>query len=354
MTRASDWRPVVAVLRLAIDGPGAAEPDRDAGWRPALTAARAGGVLLRVVDALLAAGERLPDELEPAVRAERERAACVLRQVAAVSQACESAGIAYVLPKAFAHLPDVGSDIDLLVSSRPAEDARIVAGLRATAVRGDVRHRLEGSTVYRLDGCPAPLDVHHGRLGAVGEHAALSAMLLRDARRVVVGGVASMAPPPEQSLVVHALGSVYGRFALRLSDVVHAVALVRAGALDWHAVAGLAARAGVRAGVGCHLAYVDQVHRVAYGRPLLGDASAGRLLPLDGWGAVELRGGAFPVPVARAATRLHACRVAAAIGSNRWGVVCRLSLLPVLGVAAATRRRLRAGFLPSLTPRTTS
>jgi hypothetical protein len=325
------------VLRVLLDRRDSPRPARapEAPWDEWAAVLQRNAVLLRVaehVDLRSHAG------FAAAVLDERARVARVLQLMRHVALACEHHGIPYVFPKALAHYPDAGSDIDLLVPVAPDGDRLILGGTLVAPGGIGLAHLLSATRVYRIWDTGLVLDIHHGRVGQLGEHRELAARLIASRRRVTAADVAWWASAPEDALVLQGLDRVAGRRSFRLGDVVSTIRTVRAG-LDWDAVLRTARAVGGLPSLWCYLSYVAQISREALGRelalPPLGMAAATR------WGRAEFKGGLFRFPAVRVSGAVYASAFGAALAAGRWAGAGRLLLLPVLAAATLGRRAAR-------------
>ena len=347
MTPRSQARMATAVLQLLVDGVDPLLPD--ALWDDWVAVLERNAVLLRVADQLHALGRPLPPPVAAAAARARARGERVLHLMRRVADACERHGIPHVFPKGLPHHPDVGGDVDLLVPVPTNVDPLIVDGLGATLQGPGFSHALSGSRVYHVAGPPPglDLDIQHGRVGRLGEHPELAALLVDNRRRVFVAGVAWWVPTPEDALVLQGLDRLAGRGSFRIADVVSTIRAVRDG-LDWDVVLRTASATGVLPGVSCYLSYVSQIHRETLGRELT-------LPPLGvpraaGWGRAEFVRGAFRFPAVRVNGELYARAFGAAVAHRRWVGVCRLLLLPLVAATALVRRATRALVAGALQP----
>lgn len=309
----------------------------DVDWNALMEIARDNGVLLRLNDRLAALGaNRLPAFLT-AVEAERRRVVAVFDLVRRVGDACGAGGIPHVFAKASRHYPDVGQDVDVLVAAEAADVDRVFRDeLSAVPAPRAFSSRLSGTTTYTVAGCPAPLDVQHGRLGAAGEHDWYAAELVRGRRRMTVGGVQMFAPSPEDSLVLQGLQRVYGRLSIRISDVVSTVQLVRCQALDWDYILRTVTLLGVLPGLRCYLSYVSQIHGEIAGESLLPRELVG-----GRWGMLSFYRDGYRFPAIAVNARIYASAVATKIRSREWSSAARICALPAVAVTSAVRRVAR-------------
>ena len=335
--RALDRRAAGLILRTMLGRDLSAEDIERVGWDRVAKLAATNGVLLRFA-ARLDPRILIPASVKLAVDAEGRRAAAALRIVGRVSEICTREQVPFLFPKALQHLPDVGTDLDLLVGERfDAIDAVLARELGGVPVAPSLGSRIAGTSTYLLPDGP-PLDIQHGRLGAVGEHSAFPTLLLTRSRRRVIDGMELLVPSPEDQLVLQGLQRVYGKRRIRLSDIAYTVTTIRRDALDWDYITAQARRAGVADGLGCYLSYVDQVHRELMSESLL-EEHVRRRMPLSGWGRLDFRGGYFRYPTLRVGARVYPAMMAAHLRRGNWSGAGRLCLVPVLGMASAIRTR---------------
>lgn len=339
MTPRSEARLPTAVLRLLLDRRD--PPLADAPWHDWVVVLERNAVLVRVADRLEALGQRLPPSVSIPAALARARSESVLRLMGRVTDACERHGVPHVFPKALPHLPDVGSDIDLLVALPTNVDTLIVDGLGATLRGPGLGHALSGSRVYHIPGSDLDLDIQHGRVGRLGEHRELATRLVQNRRRVSMAGRDWWVPAPEDALVLQGLNRLSGRRSFRIADVVSTINAVRDG-LDWDAVRRTADATGILPALACYLSYVSQIHREALGRELA-------LPPLGvpraaGWGRAEFHRGAFRFPAVRVNGELYVRAFGSAVTHGRWLGAGRLLLLPLVAATALTGA-LAAGAL---------
>jgi hypothetical protein len=350
MTPTSEQRHATFVLRTLLDdvvGPESTALD----WPLLERLAERNAVLVRLADRLERGGVQLPPAFAAARAAARARAEVALDVIAAVSAACARHGIAFLFPTALDHYPDLGQDLDLLVLSQSeASDAAALGALVATRRDGGLRDRLAGATTYRLEPSGLLVDIHHGRLGIIGEQTWYPATLIANRRPRTIGTRDCFVPSVEDQMVLQGMRRVYGRRSFRLTDVVATVTALRVPGLDWGYVIRTARALGMLPGLSCYLSYVDQIHRALYGRDLIPEAPRGRLT-LGGWGRVAFRGAAYRFPAARVGGRLYWQELGTALATRNWSAASRLGLLPAVLVVEQVRRLTRPhGGSPAPTP----
>jgi hypothetical protein len=328
-------------LRVLLGGAAPAAGDVD--WPGLLAVARRNGVLVRLGHRFEETGTRFPAAFAGAVREGRQRVRERLDLLRRIARLCSENGIAFMFPKAFQHYPDMGDDIDLFVLSGGSRvDGLIARTFHAARERRGLGDCIAGTVNYRVPGCAAPLEIHHGRMGSLGEHRGYLEVLVKYARRGTIDGTEFLVPRPEDQLVVQGMQKVYGRRRLKIADVIATIGSVRQDDLDWNYILTTAGRLGTSAGLGCYLGYVDQVHRALFGAALL-PAGLGKVLALDGWGRVEFRDGYYRFPSVWVAGRLYLKKFCAAARAGDWTGAGRLCLLPLLGLTAVLRGLRRRG-----------
>jgi len=334
------------VLRLLLEGATPARLPEGVGWEALLRVAARNVVLVRTADALEAAGVCMPDFFVEAVERARRRARAVVETVRRVGRACERNGVRFIFAKAFQHYPDAGLDIDLFVLSRSrATDALILEGTAAVPHATNLFGRLAGVSNYRVAGCESLLEIHHGRMGLLGEHGSHVSLLIRNATRADETGLLS--PSDQDVLVVQGMQRVYRHSFIRLCDIVCTVSLLRRARMDWDYVLRTTRQLGTEHGLRCYLGYVEQVHRKVFGRGLLPRWLRDELRT-DGCGRVEFREGVYRFPRVRVAGRIYLGKVRAAVRSGNWDGASRLCLLPLVTAAAVLGRFGRVAHSTSL------
>lgn len=334
MIETPEQRHATLALRLLLDEGAPPMGDAAVDWRLLLALARENSVLVRLAARLDRVGLRPPTFVTAEAQPAGARALAALAVVRQIGERCTRHGIEFLFPKALQHFPDTGSDLDLLVLTPDRNvDALILEGLAATLRARDLRDRMAGTAHYWLRGSGLVIDVHHRRLGLVGEFPSYAAALLRERRRrCVVAGEEWFAPAPEDQLLLQGMTRLAVRRSFSIADVVATVAIVRANRLDWRYLVSAARVMGVLPGLSCYLTYVDQIHRALWDRGLL-PPEAPRDLTLDARGRVAFRARRYRFPTIRVRNRLYWRQLGTAAGSGDWRSVCRLCRVPALVVA---------------------
>jgi hypothetical protein len=324
----------LVVLRLLLDDPQLDLDEVD--WAAVRAVAEHTGVIVRVADAVARHHERLPERLADSAAQACGRTQRVLEIVDQLSAVCIKRGIAHAVMKTAERYPDTGRDIDLLVSTS-RRDTPILNSLPAVARKRTWRHQLAGSSTYTA-AHGIVIDIWHGRLGSLGEHARFARLVLERARPVPVGVTTFVAPSSEDHLLLIAAQQMYTRPAFRLSDVYWTMAALRDQKINWDYLFATALSMGLVSAVGTYLQYVDGVYVRLFNRSLIDAHVTARF---HGFFQEAAARGSERFPNPRAAARLFLQHFRATLESGRWHSAARLSLLPVVAAAALTHRPRR-------------
>ena len=301
-----------AALRLLLEDP-RLDPD-ELDWAALRRVADAGRVIVRLADRFARRGETVPPAFGAAAVRARSRTERLVTLIAHVGDACRRHGVPHAFLKVVERYPDSGRDLDLLLAPRAVDvDRLLLRDLPVAPEPRGWRGRLTGAATYRVAG-DLVLDVHHGRLGQFGEHAAYALGLLQRVRTVALPGTVCLAPPEEDHLLLLAMTQVYTRPAFRLADVYWTLATLRERLFAWDALVPTARAIGVLPALLSYVEHVDEVHR-----RLFSDAP-----PLR-----------FPRP--RQTGRLYFRQVRHRLATHDWAGAARLSCAPVVALASGVR-----------------
>jgi hypothetical protein len=329
------------ILQLLLTGAPNAPALVELDWEVLLRLAKRNGVLVRLADRLQKATAVPPRFFGEAVEAERRRNREAIALIRKVSRMCAQNGIEFIFAKAFQHYPDMGRDVDLFVWSRAAEVDKLIAGaLPASPHKGNLVNWAAGTVKYTVNGCSLPLEVHHGRMGNLGEHSFYVGTLITNARHADIEGTDFLVPSSEDQVVIQGMDKVYGRRYLRLSDIVSTVSIVRWDRLDWGYIIQTAKRLCTLPGLCCYLSYMNQIHGDLFGSDLFSPPRR-EALDLNGWGRLWFRGGFYRFPTVGVAVRVYWKKFWAALVSRDWQSAARLCLLPPVAAGAVWRRLRR-------------
>lgn len=308
-------------------------------WDAFIPLARKNLLSIRFDEALKKKGIKPSGNFSAFVQKEHASAQIVKSLITTLSEKCRKNDIEFVMTKAFQHYPDVGRDIDLFLSERNKDiDQTILESFKATSLSLDFGTWMGGKTAYDLAGCPYPLEIHHGRMGDLGEHNLFPSLFIKNRKEAEIDGIKTFVLAPEDQLLVQVIQRIYNHYSFRLSDVAKSFQLLKEN-LDWNYVFATARRIGVYGGLSCLLSYMDQIHESLFGKKIV-PSEAERALS-SGWGKVEFKDGIYRFPTANVLSRVYSRRFFSQILARNWAGVGRLSLLPVSAFLACFRSPIK-------------
>lgn len=325
------------ILRLLLNDEMDPVEQRTILWGELLHIAAQNGVLIRVVDKLENLGVVSRHFFSASVGEMRSRNQKKLELIDRISGGCVDADVQFIFPKVFQNYPDMPGDIDLYISPRsPAVDAVILRGLRAVPVHRKLRNRIDGTANYQLPDCDSLLEIHHGRIGMLGEHKFYIKQIIDQGTWVRLEGLDFLIASPEDQLILQALQRVVQRSYLRLSDVVSTITLLRRDVLDWDYILKTVNDLNTFYGLSSYLSFVEQINSNTFTS----------LLPPNLMKAViskrpetiEFREGFYRFQRLRVGSRGYANKFCSAVLSENWAVAGRLSLLPLLALTTVSRK----------------
>jgi hypothetical protein len=326
------------ILRLLLDGVLPPDEKPNIIWGDLLHIAAQNGVLIRVVDQLETLGLEPRHFFSAAVKEMRARNQRKLALIARLSEKCADANVDFIFPKAFQNYPDMPGDIDLhLAQHSPNVDAIMLAGLHARPLKRTLRNRIEGTANYLIPGCESVLEIHHGRIGLLGEHTSYASKIIENSKYIRAETDEFLMPSPEDQLILQALQRVVQRSYLRLSDVICTIALLRRNALNWNYIFRTVNDLNIVYGLTCYLSFVEQIHRETFHSSLL-PARLIRSVARQKWAQIEFKNGFYRFPRLKVGSRGYVNKFCSAVISENWAVARRLSLLPVLALMTIVRK----------------
>ena len=272
-----------------------------------------------------------------AVEGERDRIRRTIELVEKLSALCAEAKIPHIFPKAFQHYPDMGHDVDLFVldCSRKV-DTIITRNFRVSPSNGSLLNALSGKTSLKIEDYPSPVEIHHGRMGHVGEHNRYPVILMENKKDYSIDGVTVPVPSPEDSLIIQAMQRIYGHMCIRLSDVINTISLVQRNDLNWDYLLGVTGEIGISCGLCCYLSYIEQIYRLLSRSPLFCEPLRGKL-QLNGWGGVWFSEGYYRFPTFKTLSIVYLRKFIHETLMHNWESAGRLTLLPLAGVLTRLR-----------------
>lgn len=332
--RTRERPPLGQVLLRLLAGDPRIDPD-DLDWSAVLPLAQKHRLVMRLMDWFALRGEPAPEPFRVvAVQAEARNRA-LLDVMARIGERCGRLGVPHAFLKASQQYPDLGRDVELLIPADSPELDTVLNGKCGSSVRRRAGAFITGTTACAIPGTGGVLQIHHGRIGRLGEHTRFAAQLMERSRPLPLGDVVCYSPSPEDALLLQVLSRFYRRPALRLRDVLWAINAIRSG-LDWQQLLDTARTAGLLPGLSRYLDTVDRIHEDLLGKPLLTHEIC-QLFATAHDAAPRYANDTFAFPAGVAAP-LYFRQFLTDVASRDWGAAGRLALLPLVAAAAGYRR----------------
>jgi len=295
-------------------------------------------VFLRIAE--IAGDWRRAEWAATAIRVERARIENAVSFLHKICCTFELEGRDVAVIKSLDHWPDLGSDLDLYTSTKPA----VVIGLMKQYFDAHVAPRSWGDRLankwnFVIPGLPEAVEIHMGRLGQTGEQLVIASSLARRARSVHVGNHIFRVPAVSDRLMISTLQRMYRHFYFRLCDIVDSSQLCETGAVDYEDLRASARAAGIWEGVATYLVIVSDYVRHYAGEaldlPEFVKASA-----RFGGDKLHFRRDFLRVPIMPESATLYASQLATFLLHRELKNTARLTLLPCLATAAAVGQKI--------------
>src|SRR5215510_16182523 len=318
---------------------------KQAGLADFLEQAQTQRVLRRILEVLSVSLPRAKHDysmemVNVALSQEKQRATGVTAFLQAIVDNFEQRGHPVMVMKTLDHWPDTGSDLDLLLSAPDEVVANIFQNdFSAQQEPQSWGDRLASKYNFRIPGLGELVEVHVGCLGQTGEQKNLANCLL--ARRVYedFGRNSLPVPMPEDRIVIATLQRMYRHFYIRLTDIVNIFGLLASGRIHFDQLQSVAAIGAIWPGVATLLVIVRQ-HGLSYG----GSAPELPEIVCDAaqFGARQTYLGRkfVRVPILPEAAKLFVRQWAGNVRKHDFKAMMRISLLPLLAIAAFLSFRL--------------
>lgn len=306
-------------------------------WDVFFRLARKNVILVRIHDRLEQLGILQGTAFREAAIKERERIDSTIDLIGQVSEICAQEGTPFVMTKAFQHYPDMGHDVDLFVSDQSQfADHVLIKRLGLTPGKNSILNRIAGKTSYECRGSSSPLEIHHGRLGHLGEHNVFPLELVRNRQLLTIAGISTYVPCPEDQLILQTIQRIYGHFVIRISDVVQSVKLIQKEALNWDYIIRTARKIGVLSGLVYYLDFVDQIYRTLGQKSLLPE-EIHEVFPSSRRATIRFIGLVYRFPILGISGRAYYKKLVSDLFAGNWEASARLFLLPPIATLVTTR-----------------
>jgi hypothetical protein len=278
--------------------------------------------------------------LKDVMQVEERQIGCTLAALEKIVLALELTGHSPVVIKTLDHWPDIGSDLDLFIASSEAETVRAMRSeLRAEPQPRSWGDRLAHKWNFQIPGLPQLVEIHVGCLGQTGEQDTLALHLEETSVMRDMGAFSFRVPAPEEQVTLAALQRMYRHFYIRLTDLLNLTGLVRAGSLDFARLRASTERWSIWPGVATLLKITSDYNERTGVGPL---AVPEFVVRSARFGAdITYVGEQFlRVPIVPQGFQLFLQQLIGTGATRHFRPAARLSLLPVLAVAAFVNLRV--------------
>lgn len=290
-------------------------------WEAFVSIASTNRVLVRALMRLRELG--IP-EIEGPLGEGSARTEKALELMDVISKRFDGAGITYIIMKTLDSYPDVGRDVDILVTEGYERAEEIVKGISTgKANRRTVCDILAGKVTYGVEGYPISVELHNNRIGQVGEHNLSPADIAGRRVRGEFDGKSLPVPSREDQILLACNHRMYRHGDIRLCDVYNTARAVEAG-VDWAYLANRAREAGIYSGLCYYLGFVDALYSRYVGKGLLSGDVRSRL----GLQEFHPPEGAFPLgPPVSVIAGLYMRKILSDVSRLRLASTIKVSLL---------------------------
>ena len=257
-----------------------------------------------------------------------------------IVRALATTGHTPLVIKSLDHWPDIGSDLDLFISASERDTVHAMQSeLQAETQPQSWGDRLAHKWNFRIPGLSRLVEIHVGCLGQTGEQDELPRQLEKTSVLREVGPFRFRVPAPEEQVTLATLQRMYRHFYIRFTDLLNLTGLVRSGRLDFTRLQASTQQWSIWPGVATLLKITSAYNqRVGVGP-----------LPLPDFVVRSARFGAdatyvgkqfLRVPMLPQGSQLFLQQLVGTGVTRRFRSAARLSLLPVLAVAAFVNLRI--------------
>jgi hypothetical protein len=300
-------------------------------WDTLKEVAKENRVLIRVYDSMVEKNIFFPESYKKYISEERGRIDHAISFMVDVSAIYEKTTFKYLFIKNYQHFPDMGDDIDFFVEGFSNEsDTPFLERFEALKCRNSILNIISGKTQYVSPESPLEMEFHHGRLGPLGEHTIFPKYLMKNRRELYIDGCLFWVPSPEDQFIIHILQRVYGRFFLRISEIVYAVSAIFDRNMDWQYIFKIAKRIGIYDGLSYYLSSVDSICYNVMGKNLpLNEIG---ILNFKKGSKVYFKGNHYRIPLFRVGGRLYIKKFLLDLRALNWDSIKRQCLIPFIAI----------------------
>lgn len=299
---------------------------------------RMNNVIMRVMDSVNGTGDNdIILKWKKIMQEERSRCDRSVGLINAITKSFEEDSIRYAIIKTLDSYPDFGNDVDIFIDA-PFKKMKDWVSRKH---KGFIRKRkitevMCGKMSVEISGHPL-LELHCERMGQVGEEPALAESIIKSRRLFEGSGFKAYVSSREEQIVIITIHRLYRHLSFKISDIVNAIAILKAPDFKWDRLFKLAGECGVTDGVEYLLGILENVHIAYTGNGFLPDAARERacMNAKLSYRHFFLRISLFRVP-----PRLYMMEAASFLVRGKFGSLARLSLVPALSCIAYTTIKL--------------
>jgi hypothetical protein len=323
-----------AVVRLLIGEPSQADLAwlRSPDGHDFANMARKNVISIRTYERLKEFGIEANAEFTDIVQSEKDRIGRTMELIKILDGICRREGIGRLFLKSFQHFPDMGNDIDLLVMDYSDRFDKVVekeAGFRP--MPGNIMNFISGKSDIMCESYPSPIEVHHGRIGHLGEHLHYPRELMSNCMYFEVDGIPIPIPSSEDQLLIHTLQRMYYHFYIRISDLIGSIKLVKTEGLNWDRIIGTSDKINIRNGLSAYLSYLDEAHLRAFGSTVV-PKDVSRILNVGRYRGLTFTKGYYKYPLISVASRVYISKITKGAITGDLAGAFRSALMPVFGM----------------------
>jgi DNA-binding XRE family transcriptional regulator len=305
-------------------------------WDVLFGVAQKNRVLIRTYDRLIKQGVQPSDIYQKAINIERERIDRTIELMCKISNVFGDAGIDFIFMKNYQHYPDMGDDIDLFVMDHTGiSDSLIIEKLGAKPFKRTLLNRIGGKTQYSIDGYPSELEIHHGRMGPMGEQTEFPYFLMKNRKRMPFQNEEMFVPSTEDQFVIQVLQRVYGRFYLRISELVYAVNCICSGTFDWDYIIETTVSIGIFDGLRYYVNCIEFIYENVMDRSL--PPVKPELFVSESTDGLRFKDFHYRLPLQTIARNVYTRKIWSDIRASRWKAAGRTCLLPFFGALVTAK-----------------
>jgi hypothetical protein len=327
-------------LKASIDDISSLLRIHDLDWDLVIALTRENRVLIRTYENLIKIGVLPGRVYKKTVAKEKERISNAVELMGIISEVFNNTGIDFVFIKNYQHYPDMGDDIDLFVMDCSCNaDSIIIEKLGGKPFNRSLLNRIGEKTQYYIKGYPSEVEIHHGHMGPMGEHTIFPKFLIKNRTSTIIDDIEIFVPCVEDQFIIQILQRVYGRFYLRISEIVYSISAILEGHLDWNYIAETTKSIGIFEGYQYYLCCLNMIYKNIMQKTL--PLKNPELLDIKAAPKIRLKGFHYRLPLLTVGGSLYPKKIFSDIQASNWVGASRLGLLPIFATIIGFKSLVR-------------